>query len=94
MHTLTRTVAPLEGAQHVDRAKEKGKIERKEIVKRLSQDFIRPRQQVKTHYTDRRGSDVTARLEEPHSCRIEGATEVKQNHSEPLNTVVQTKKKD
>jgi len=73
--------------------KRKGKTERNEIVKHLSQDFIRPRQQVKTDYTDRRGSDVTACLEEPHSCRIEGATEVKQNHSEPLNTAVQTRKK-
>jgi hypothetical protein len=71
----------------------KGENRTERNCERLSRDFIRPRQQVKTHYTDRRGSDVTARLEEPHSCRIEGATEVKQNHSEPLNTAVQTRKK-
>jgi hypothetical protein len=56
----------------------KEKMERKEILKRLSQGFIRPRQQVKTHYTDRHGSDVTACLEERHSCRIKEETEVKQ----------------
>jgi hypothetical protein len=75
------------------KGKRNGKLERKEIVKRLSQDFIRPRQQVKTRCTDRRGSDVTARLEEPNSCRVEGTKEVKQNHSKPLNAAVQTRKK-
>jgi hypothetical protein len=76
------------------KGKRKEKMERKEIVKRLSQDFIRPREQVKTHYTDRHGSDVTACLEEHHSCRIEGATQVKQDHSKPLNILVQTRKSD